>query len=235
MRYAELHCKTNFSFLEGAKLPLSQASTYSPFSTANPPVQLAVTWDLLKNNEAFKNDLVYQQLMWSGLMVLQTEKENPEYWDKLASGPFPTGGTNTDANAAGIKGGFGLSIPLWDRGSAGVATQRAQISEDNARLTLKDRQQQVGLEVRRAYLDYQAAIQQLEAAEAQLRAASLALEAAQQRYNVGAATLLEVTQARAAQTQAASALISARYGLLFQRTAIGYYVGDLNPRAASIG
>ena len=42
-----------------------------------------------ENNEAFKNDLVYQQLMWSGLMVLQTEKENPEYWDKLASSPIP--------------------------------------------------------------------------------------------------------------------------------------------------
>jgi outer membrane protein len=131
--------------------------------------------------------------------------------------------------------GFSVSIPLWDRGNTSVETQRAQIAEDNARLTLKDRQQQVGLEVRRAYLDYQAAIQQLEAAEAQLRAAQLALEAAQQRYNVGAATLLEVTQARAVQTEAASALISARYGLLFQRTAIGYYVGDLNPRAAAIG
>ncbi|TWG93499.1 TRAP-type C4-dicarboxylate transport system substrate-binding protein [Mesorhizobium sp. J18] len=45
-----------FSFLEGAKLPLSQASTYAPFATANPPAQLQVTWDLLENNEAFKNE-----------------------------------------------------------------------------------------------------------------------------------------------------------------------------------
>jgi TRAP-type C4-dicarboxylate transport system substrate-binding protein len=45
-----------FSFLEGAKLPLSQASTYAPFSTANPPVQLKVMWDLLENNEAFKKE-----------------------------------------------------------------------------------------------------------------------------------------------------------------------------------
>ena len=130
---------------------------------------------------------------------------------------------------------LGLSIPLWDRGSTELATQRAQIAEDNARLDLKNRQQQIGLEVRRAYLDYQAATQQLDAAEAQLRAAQLALESSQQRYNVGAATLLEVTQARAAQFQAASALISARYGLLFQKTLIGYYVGDLNPRSVVIG
>jgi len=131
--------------------------------------------------------------------------------------------------------GIGLSLPLFDRGSTDLATQRARIAEDNARLELKDRQQQVGLEVRRAYLDYQAATQQLQAAEAQLRAAALALQASQQRYNVGAATLLEVTQARATQLQAASALVTARYGLLFQRTLIGYYVGDLNPRAVTIG
>lgn len=130
--------------------------------------------------------------------------------------------------------GLGFSIPIFDRGNVDLATQRAEINEDNARLDLKDRQQQIGLEVRRAYLDYQTARQQMDAAEAQLRAAQLALEATQQRYNVGAATLFEVTQARAAQVQAQSALVSARYGLLFQRTSIGYYVGDLNPRAVSI-
>ena len=130
---------------------------------------------------------------------------------------------------------LGVSIPLFDRGSTALAAQRAEISEENTRLELKDRQQQIGLEVRRAYLDYQAATQQLDAAEAQLRAAQLALESSLQRYNVGAATLLEVTQARAAQLQAASALVTARYGLLFQRTLIGYYVGDLNPRAVTIG
>jgi outer membrane protein len=130
---------------------------------------------------------------------------------------------------------IGLSIPLFDRGTTDLAAQRAQIAEDNARLDLKDRQQQVGLEVRRAYLDYRAATQQLDAAEAQLRAAALALQASQQRYNVGAATLLEVTQARATQLQGASALVTARYGLLFQRTLIGYYIGDLDPRAVTIG
>jgi outer membrane protein len=124
---------------------------------------------------------------------------------------------------------------LFDRGSTDLATQRAQINEENARLELKNRQQQIGLEVRRAYLDYQAAVQQLDAAEAQLRAAALALQTSQQRYNVGAATLLEVTQARATQLQAASGLVTARYGLLFQRTLIGYYVGDLDPRNVTIG
>jgi len=45
-----------FSFLEPAKLPLSQASSYAPFATANPPVQLAVMAELFETNEAFRKE-----------------------------------------------------------------------------------------------------------------------------------------------------------------------------------
>lgn len=45
-----------FSFLEAAKLPLSQASSYAPFSTANPPVQLEVMQELFETNDAFRNE-----------------------------------------------------------------------------------------------------------------------------------------------------------------------------------
>jgi len=45
-----------FSFLEPAKLPLSQASSYAPFSTANPPVQLDVMSELFETNDAFRDE-----------------------------------------------------------------------------------------------------------------------------------------------------------------------------------
>ncbi len=45
-----------FSFLEPAKLPLSQASSYAPFSTSNPAVQLEVMSELFETNEAFRNE-----------------------------------------------------------------------------------------------------------------------------------------------------------------------------------
>lgn len=45
-----------FSFLEPAKLPLSQASSYAPFATANPPVQLQVMEQLFEANEAFREE-----------------------------------------------------------------------------------------------------------------------------------------------------------------------------------
>jgi TRAP-type C4-dicarboxylate transport system substrate-binding protein len=45
-----------FSFLEAAKLPLSQASSYAPFSTNNSAVQLEVMSELYETNEAFRNE-----------------------------------------------------------------------------------------------------------------------------------------------------------------------------------
>jgi outer membrane protein len=120
-------------------------------------------------------------------------------------------------------------------GARVIRPQRAQIQADNARISLDVQRQEVGMQVRRAYLDFNAAREQLRAAEAQQRAAALALEASQERYRVGAATLVELTQARTAHVQAASALVSARYNLLFQRTLLDYYVGDLDPETVTLG
>lgn len=64
-----------------------------------------------ENAEAFKNDVSHQQIMWSGFMILQNPKENPNFHDKLVSRDFAIGGTNTDASKTGMKGGFGLAIP----------------------------------------------------------------------------------------------------------------------------
>jgi outer membrane protein len=130
--------------------------------------------------------------------------------------------------------GIGISIPLFDRGATQAATERAQIQAENAQLSLSTQRQQVALEVRRAYLDYSAAQQQLAAADAQQKAAALAVATTQQRYQVGAATLVEVSQARATQVQAQSAYINAKNNLVFQQSLMSYYTGELDP-AAVIG
>ena len=131
--------------------------------------------------------------------------------------------------------GIGISIPLFDRGSTSIASEKAALQEENARLALSNQRQQVALEVRRAYLDYRAAQERLNAAEAQEKAASLAVTTSQERYRVGAATLVEITQARASQVQAASALVNARYNLVFQQALMSYYTGELEPGSVRLG
>lgn len=131
--------------------------------------------------------------------------------------------------------GVSLAVPLFDRGSAKVASQQATINVANARLASDRQRQTVALEVRRAFLDYQSALDQLSAARAQRRSADLALSATQERYRVGAATLTEVSVARAAQVSAASALVNARYTLIFQQSLMSYYTGALDPTTVSFG
>lgn len=124
---------------------------------------------------------------------------------------------------------LGISIPLFDQGQTGLATERARIDQENARLAVESQRQTVGVEIRRAFLDYEAARQQLAAAEAQLKASDLAATTAQKRYEAGAGTLVEVAQARATRVQAASSAVTARFGLVFQAALMSYHTGELDP------
>lgn len=122
---------------------------------------------------------------------------------------------------------LGFSFPLFDRASTSTTAQKARIQSDNARIALESQRRDVGLQVRRAWLDLTSAREQLVSAQAQVRAAEQALTASQERYNAGAATLVELAQARATQVQAASALVTARYNLVLQGTVMDYYTGSL--------
>jgi outer membrane protein len=88
----------------------------------------------------------------------------------------------------------------------------------------------VALQVRQAYLDYQNAVQQLQAARTRLKAARQARTATQERYNLGAASIVELRNANRDFVDAASQQVRARYNLLFQQKQIDYHVGRLDPR-----
>jgi len=125
--------------------------------------------------------------------------------------------------------GFNLSIPIFDRLQTRNQVQQARVQRDNARITLEGNRQNVAIQVREAYLDYGNAQKRLDVTAVQERAAERALEATQERYNVGSATLVELTQAQADFVSAASDRVQARYELVFQQRLIDYYVGVLNP------
>lgn len=125
--------------------------------------------------------------------------------------------------------GFSISLPIFDRFSRGTQVQQAEVRYQNEMLELDNMRQQVALQVRQAYLDYEMTEKRLEVTETQVRAAEQAVEAAEERYNVGAATLVELTQVRAQFVEAVSNRAQARYDFLFQGKLVDYYVGRLNP------
>ena len=124
--------------------------------------------------------------------------------------------------------GVGVSLPIFDRGAVAIARQRARIQLENEKLSLRDQVEAAALDVRRAWLNYQSAQEQLAAADAQQKAAALAIQAMQTRYRVGLATFVEVTLARATLVQGQSAVVTARSSLVFQQALMSYYTGMLD-------
>lgn len=122
-----------------------------------------------------------------------------------------------------------LNIPIFNRLSTKTNLERSQISYTNLKLDLQNYEQSVLLDVRREYLAYQSLAKQLEVSQIQLDAARQAQEVEQERYNVGASTLVELNQARVAFVNAASNRAQVIYRFIFQSKLIDYYIGVLDP------
>ena len=123
-----------------------------------------------------------------------------------------------------------LSFPLFNGLVREQQIEEAKVAEQNARYARDDQELQIALEVREAYLNYQTATKQLEVTAKQLRSARQAREAAQERYNLGAASIVELTNANRTFVQAASQRVQARYNFIFQQKLIDYYTGILEPQ-----
>ena len=122
-----------------------------------------------------------------------------------------------------------LNMPIFNRRQTNSMLQRAYVQYENAHLDLENQRQQIGVEVRSAYLDYLTAEKTLEVTEQQLAFREQALEAARERYNVGAGTLVELTQAQTDFVQASSERVRARYTFFVRKRLIEYYTGELDP------
>ncbi|MEM6336525.1 MAG: TolC family protein, partial [Bacteroidota bacterium] len=123
---------------------------------------------------------------------------------------------------------FSLSIPIFNRYQTRLGVERAQIQLQNAELDLLGLEQQVAAQVRQQVINYQNDVKRLDVTEKQLRAAEQSLEAEQERYNVGASTLVELSQARASFVQASRDRSTAVYQFLLRGRLVELAVGTLS-------
>jgi len=122
--------------------------------------------------------------------------------------------------------GLTLSVPVFDRYLTRNNVAQARIRQYDAELTLTQLNLQAGAEYAQALQDFQTAQKAIGVTEAQLVASREALAAMEERYRVGAATLVELTQARTQFAQSGFDRVKARYALLKQGVALAYYRGD---------
>ncbi len=124
--------------------------------------------------------------------------------------------------------GLSLNFPIFNNWNRMTQIQTAKVNLKNAELRFENTNLQVVQEVTQAHNDFYSYTKQLEAAEKSLVAAEKAFETQQERYNVGASTLLELTQAQTQYYAAQSSHTSALYNLIFQDKLLDYFIGKLN-------
>lgn len=124
--------------------------------------------------------------------------------------------------------GLSLNVPIFNNFNRRTNVQSQLISYRNAKLNLEDAELQVIQEVNQAYSDYESFAKQLEASQKALTAAEKSYETQQERYQVGAGTLIELSDANAQFVQAQANRAQALYRVIFQEKLLDYYLGKLD-------
>jgi len=135
----------------------------------------------------------------------------------------------------GTRIGLALSLPIFDRLLTRNNVAQARLRQHDAELALASLTLQADAEYGQAVEDFQTAQKLIGVTTARLAAAREALAAMEERYRVGAATLVELTQARSQFTEAGFERVRARFGLLRQRVALAYYRGDWEELRSLLG
>ncbi len=124
--------------------------------------------------------------------------------------------------------GINISFPIFDRLQLQTQVQQAKINVKNAEVQLEQTKRQITADVKKAILDLESAMKQLEVAERQVKSAELDLKTAEEKYNIGAGTLLDLLIATANYTSAVSSRVNAIYDYIIAKTQLQYALGELD-------
>ena len=122
-----------------------------------------------------------------------------------------------------------LFIPIFQNLRTRTQVQRQKQLLNNAQLDLEDLERNILEQLQTAAADYRAAQQRIIATEAQVRAAEKALEAEKERFRLGVGNILDLNRVNAAYVEAQANQVQANYTLIFQKTALDYFTGRLEP------
>lgn len=133
----------------------------------------------------------------------------------------------SDRNGKWWYGAFGVvSIPLFTGGRIESEIREAQALQLFTEARLQELIQEVELQVTSAYHTYQALGERVKVAREQVTTSRMALDLARERLRMGLGSIVELTQAEVAVTQAETSLIVARHGVLTTLAALEYATGS---------
>ena len=146
-------------------------------------------------------------------------------YSRSGSGTDPRFGFGNDPFSYNGRLSFALSYPIFNNFQREEQVVRARVAEVNAQATLRDTQLGAQEQLTQYIGALRGASQRVAVQAASVIAAQEDVRVQQQRYNIGASTLLDLITSQAALAQAQQALIQARYDYRIARAQLEALVG----------
>jgi len=121
-----------------------------------------------------------------------------------------------------------VSYPIFDGGRIRAELEQAKLQVEQADLNLKRTFDNIRLQVRQAYSNWQNAKERLSAAQEAVKEASETARLTEEAYKAGAVSLIDVINAQVALAQSETQEIQARYDLLRAVYAMRHAIGEIN-------
>ncbi len=121
--------------------------------------------------------------------------------------------------------GLSLSIPIFNGYQVKTAITRAKLNADNASLDLEISKLNLEKNIRKAYADSKASLENFNASYNSVRASEEALKNAEKRFEVGLINSFEYNQNKVRLATAQSDLLRAKYDYIFKIKILDFYKG----------
>lgn len=133
---------------------------------------------------------------------------------------------STLSDRKSLAWGVSLRWNIFDGFGTNQALQAAQVQRKNADLGLQQTQRSISVEVKKAMLDLEAARKQYDVSQKGLTSATEDRKIAEERYNLGAGTLLDLLTGNANLVNAEANKINAAYNYITAKRNLEYVIGE---------
>lgn len=208
----------------------SQAVSYELVEEPLPPVTVELRDDLVAQAIQKRPEITYRRLEAEAATQFADAERRlrfPSVGLTGSLGAIPTGVDALRNEYAAV--GLNIGLPLLNGGLFKARQAEAQLRARAAQQRTRELQTKIARDVSVAILNLQTALRRVELSRALAEQARRALELAQARYELGLSSIVELSQAQLAQTQADIQQATSRYEYQTQRSVLDFQTGQLLP------